>query len=167
MDTQGRITGLLDIAKCLYDAINRLEKAARKKEAAGGGAGAASGTSGGEDNAMMLGAMIEAAKVMKGKGSARNQRAFQVCARTGTVSYRTVPTGVLRGLVLEGINVIPLLQRRTVLERPIDVYILSHLSLKYHCSIHTVRFTVSLVFTLFEVSLLTCLLRILLPELLA
>lgn len=74
VDLQGKVTGLLDIAKCLYDAVHRLEKAAKKKvteegEDGGGGAGG---------NAAMLGAVMEAAKSIKGKATARNQQALQV-----------------------------------------------------------------------------------------
>lgn len=75
MDAHGKVGGLLDIAKCLYDAVTRLEKAAKKKEAEEGGDGG-----GGGDKTMMLGAVMEAAKAMKGKGSAKNQRALQVRA---------------------------------------------------------------------------------------
>lgn len=74
MDPQGKVTGLLDIAKCLYDAVHRLEKAAKKKaeeEEEGGGGG-------GGGNVAMLGAVMEAAKSIKGKATARNQQALQV-----------------------------------------------------------------------------------------
>lgn len=74
VDAQGKVTGLLDIAKCLYDAVHRLEKAAKKKaeeEEEGGGGG-------GGGNVAMLGAVMEAAKSIKGKATARNQQALQV-----------------------------------------------------------------------------------------
>lgn len=76
MDTQGKIAGLLDIAKCLYDAVTRLGKAAHKKateeEAADDGG-----------STVMIGAVLEAAKAMnmKGKASAQNQKALQVTRR--------------------------------------------------------------------------------------
>lgn len=72
MDAQGKVSGLLDIAKCLYDAVHRLEKVAKKKEAKEGEEG------GDGDKAVMLGAVVEAAKAIKGKGTAKNQRALQV-----------------------------------------------------------------------------------------
>lgn len=71
-DTNGKVTGLLDIAKCLYDAVNRLEKAAKKKEAEEGDAGR------GEDSSAMLGVMLEAAKAMKGNTSSKDKRALKV-----------------------------------------------------------------------------------------
>lgn len=36
MDDGGAVTGLLNIAKCLYDAIHRLEKKAARAEEQGG-----------------------------------------------------------------------------------------------------------------------------------
>lgn len=69
MDSNGKIGGLLDIAKCLYDAVTRLEKAAKKKAAE---------ETGEDDSTVMIGAVMEAAKAMKGKASAKNQRALQV-----------------------------------------------------------------------------------------
>ncbi len=69
MDANGKIGGLLDIAKCLYDAVNRLGKAAKKKAAE---------ETGEDDSTVMIGAVMEAAKAMKGKASAKNQRALQV-----------------------------------------------------------------------------------------
>lgn len=72
-DAYGKVTGLLDIAKCLYDAMTRLRKAAAKKEAEEGGGGGD-----GEDGstAAVL-AVMEAAKATKGKASAKQQRALQ------------------------------------------------------------------------------------------
>ncbi|CAM9344846.1 unnamed protein product, partial [Hapterophycus canaliculatus] len=70
MDTQGKIGGLLDIAKCLYDAVNRLGKAAKKKAAEEDAADDGGST-------VIIGAVLEAAKAMKGKASAQNQKALQ------------------------------------------------------------------------------------------
>lgn len=70
MDASGKVVGLLDITKCLYDAIERLEKAADKKEQAEGEGEKT------EESAAMLGVVLEAAKTMKGR-SAKNHRAIQ------------------------------------------------------------------------------------------
>lgn len=75
MDSTGKCVGLLDIAKCLYDAVTRLGKAAKKKAAD------QSGEAGGDDGSgstVMIGAVMEAAKALKGKASAKSQRALQV-----------------------------------------------------------------------------------------
>lgn len=74
-DGQGQVTGILDIAKCLYDAIDRLEKEARKKEAEQAAEGGEAQSGNEESKAMMLGAIINATKAMKGK---TNNRALQV-----------------------------------------------------------------------------------------
>lgn len=74
-DANGKICGLLDIAKCLYDAVHRLEKAAAKKADGDDGG---DGGGGGDDSTVMLGAVMEAAKAMKGKAnSAKHQNALQ------------------------------------------------------------------------------------------
>lgn len=72
MDASGKVGGILDIAKCIYDAVSRLEKAAKKKTEEGGEEEAGSGST------VMMGAVMEAAKAMKGKASAKNQQALQV-----------------------------------------------------------------------------------------
>lgn len=69
------MTGILDIAKCLYDAIDRLEKEAMKKEAGQAAEGGAMQSGNEESKVMMLGAIIDATKAMKGKA---NNRALQV-----------------------------------------------------------------------------------------
>ena len=95
MDPQGKVSGLLDIAKCLYDAVHRLEKAAKKKaeeeEEEGGG------DSGGGGNVAMLGAVMEAAKAIKGKSNARNQKALQVSCAGEERMLRMIGRGEGRG----------------------------------------------------------------------
>lgn len=72
MDGTGKIGGLLDIAKCLYDAVHRIQKQALKKQEEEG--------DGEDDSTLVLGAVMKAAKAMntKGKASAKNQKALQV-----------------------------------------------------------------------------------------
>lgn len=74
MDSNGKCVGLLDIAKCLYDAVTRLGKAAKKKAADN----EAGGDDGGSGSGSMIGAVMQAAKALKGKASAKSQRALQV-----------------------------------------------------------------------------------------
>ena len=74
MDSNGKCVGLLDIAKCLYDAVTRLGKAAKKKAAES----EAGGDDDGSGSTVMIGAVMEAAKALKGKASAKSQRALQV-----------------------------------------------------------------------------------------
>lgn len=90
MDGSGKVRGLLDIAKCLYDAVHRMEKQAIKQEEEDEGSG---------DNAAVLGAMVEAAKAMKAKGktAAKHHKAIQVTSLTVLcvrfwVTYRTTAT---------------------------------------------------------------------------
>lgn len=72
MDATGKVGGILDIAKCIYDAVNRLEKASKTDAEEAGGEEAASSST------VMMGAVMQAAKAMKGKASAKNQKALQV-----------------------------------------------------------------------------------------
>lgn len=72
MDSMGKVAGLVDIAKCLYDAVHRMEKQVRKKQEE-------EGSDEDDDSTLVLGAMMEAAKaVNKDKASAKNQKALQV-----------------------------------------------------------------------------------------
>lgn len=61
--SRGEITGVLDIAKCLYDAVSRLQKAAEKK---------ASSTDDGDNGS---GVNISMLKEM-GKGKGKKSKAF-------------------------------------------------------------------------------------------
>lgn len=82
---KGNVVGVLDIAKCLYDAVTRLQRAAEKK------------TSGGE----------KPAHFGKGKGK-QSKAAMQVCKRAGRRvegprrCYPCDAASVVGGLVLFG-----------------------------------------------------------------
>ncbi|CAN0160389.1 unnamed protein product, partial [Ectocarpus sp. 6 AP-2014] len=60
IDGEGNVTGLLSIAKCLYDAIQRLKKKAARAENSGGG--------GGGGNANLAASVLQMANAGKGKG---------------------------------------------------------------------------------------------------
>lgn len=94
MDAQGKIGGLLDIAKCLYDAVSRLEHAAKKKALEeGDGDGEV-----GSGSTVMIGAVMEAAKAMKGKASAKNQQALQVGVAETVEVFQSNESRVFRRL---------------------------------------------------------------------
>lgn len=77
LDGNGKVGGLLDITKCLYDAIDRLEKAAAKQDEDGQGDGDDDGDEDETSSTLVLGAVM-AAKALKGKPSGKNNRALQV-----------------------------------------------------------------------------------------
>ncbi|CAM9490449.1 unnamed protein product, partial [Ectocarpus sp. 8 AP-2014] len=65
IDGEGNVTGLLSIAKCLYDAIQRLKKKAARVENSGGG--------GGGGNANLAASVLQMANAGKGKGKGKNK----------------------------------------------------------------------------------------------